>query len=139
MAILDGKVNVIRVKDKNGNLSQDRPIGALAKNIAFGGATSNESVEQKINDLILSFDNLSTDKIKKEDKSLTEFLEEVITTSNKADAMADTDDESFVTPKIITNYLTNKTNNTVSSTTDKPNNNLVTAAVVDHKNIDTNA
>ena len=126
MAILDGKVNVIRVKDKNGNLSQDRPIGALAKNIAFGGATSNESVEQKINDLILSFDNLSTDKIKKEDKSLTEFLEEVITTSNKADAMADTDDESFVTPKIITNYLTNKTNNTVSSTTDKPNNNLVT-------------
>lgn len=126
MAILDGKVNVIRVKDKNGNLSQDRPIGALAKNIAFGGATSNESVEQKINDLISSFDNLSTDKIKKEDKSLTEFLEEVITTSNKADAMTDTDDESFVTPKIITNYLTNKTNNTVSSTTDKPNNNLVT-------------
>lgn len=126
MAILDGKVNVIRVKDKNGNLGQDRPIGALAENIAFGGATSNESVEQKINDLISSFDNLSTDKIKKEDKSLTEFLEEVITTSNKADAMTDTDDESFVTPKIITNYLTNKTNNTVSSTTEKPNNNLVT-------------
>lgn len=86
MAILDGKVNVIRVKDKNGNLGQDRPIGALAENIAFGGVTSNESVEQKINDLISSFDNLSTDKIKKEDKSLTEFLEEVITTSNKADA-----------------------------------------------------
>ena len=61
MAILDGKVNVIRVKDKNGNLGQDRPIGALAENIAFGGATSNESVEQKINDLISSFDNLSSD------------------------------------------------------------------------------
>lgn len=121
MAILDGKVNVIRVRDKNGNLSQDRPIGALAENIAFGGASSNESVEQKINDLISS-----TNELKQENETLTNSLTNVITTDNKADTVTDTDDESFVTPKTVTDYLNNKTNDTISSTTEKPNNNLVT-------------
>lgn len=121
MAILDGKVNVIRVRDKNGNLGQDRPIGALAENIAFGGASSNESVEQKINDLILS-----TSEIKQENETLINSLKNVITTSDKANEITDTDDESFVTPKIITDYLNEKINDTVSSTTEAPNNNLVT-------------
>lgn len=121
MAILDGKVNVIRVRDKNGNLGQDRPIGALAENIAFGGASSNESVEQKINDLILS-----TNELKQENETLTNSLKNVITTSDKANEITNTDDESFVTPKVIADFLIEKINHTVSSTTEAPNNNLVT-------------
>lgn len=145
MAVLDNKINTVRVKDPSGALSDaEYPIGALASNIAVDSLESEISVQDKINDYNDFIKKLSTDKVKytknEVTQTLTEYLEKNITTDNKSTGIVEqeeNDDSAYVTAKGVIDYLASKTNDIIqataaaandiiSSTEETPNDNLVT-------------